>query len=71
VPGSEEAAAASEIEMCGCCATKKKPSYKKRFYTCCSSIIDGVCIINRACTNCAFNSRLAAYSFYKSSLIAS
>jgi hypothetical protein len=69
MPRSEEALEVPVIEIYGCCAAEKKLPYKKRFKTCCSSIINSVCIIDRACTNCAFNSSSAACFFCKSFLI--
>jgi hypothetical protein len=69
MPRSKEALEVPIIEMYSYCAAKKKLSYKKRFKTCYSSIINSVRIIDRAYTNYAFNSSSTAYSFYKSFLI--
>jgi hypothetical protein len=65
MPGSEEASEVPVMEMCGRCAAEKKPPYKKRFKTCRSSIINGVRMMDGACTNCAFNGGSAACSFCK------
>jgi hypothetical protein len=69
MPRSKEALEVPVIEMYSCCTAKKKLPYKKRFKTYCSSIINGVRIIDRACTNYAFNSSSTACSFCKSFLI--
>jgi hypothetical protein len=66
MPRSEEALEVPVIEMCSRYAAEKKLSYKKRFKTCYSSIINSVRMIDRACTNCAFNGGSAVYSFCKS-----
>jgi hypothetical protein len=69
MPRSKEALEVPVIEIYSYYAAKKKLPYKKRFKTCCSSIINSVYIIDRACTNYAFNSSSTTCSFYKSFLI--